>query len=161
MRRARATALVPREFFLTSGRGISPTSPMNAFDKALMEAGIANCNLLLVSSIIPPKCRERRWKKLDAGAITPVVMAKAIGGPGETIGAGLAWAWEEEGRMGLVAEVEGHYDRRALITALDARIKEMAEARNFKIKDVKRRFEVMKVPQGVFGCVVVALVFVL
>jgi len=60
-----------------------------------------------------------------------------------------------------VAEVEGHYDRRALITALDARIKEMAEARNFKIKDVKRRFEVMKVPQGVFGCVVVALVFVL
>ncbi len=154
-------ALVPREFFLTSGRGTSPVSPMNAFDKALMEAGIAHCNLLPVSSIIPPRCRERRWKKLDAGAIAPVVMAKAIGLPGETIGAGLAWAWEEEGRMGLVAEAEGHYDRRGLLMALDARIKEMASARNFKLKEIKRRFEVMKVPQGVFGCVVVALVFVL
>mgnify|MGYP003881225047 CR=1 FL=1 len=151
---------IPREFFLTSGRGLSTVSPMNAFDKALIEAGIAQCNLFLVTSIIPPKCRERRWKKIDAGAIVPVIMAKAIGGPGETIGAGLAWAWEKGGQMGLVAEVYGHYDRKALITALDARVKEMAEARNFEIVDINRRFEVMKVPPGNYGCVVVAMVFI-
>ena len=161
MARARAGPMVPREFFLTSGRGTSPTSPMNAFDKALMEAGIAQCNLLPVSSIIPPKCRERRWKRLSPGTITPVIMAKAIGHSGETIGAGLAWAWDKEGRMGLVAEVYGHYDRKALLTALDARLKEMAEARNIEMGEVNHRFEVMKVPQGVYGCVLAALVFIL
>ena len=162
MPRARAIGpLIPREFFLTSGRGTSPTSPMNAFDRALMEAGIAQCNLVPVTSIIPPRCRERRWKKLDIGTITPVIMAKAVGGPGETIGAGLAWAWEKEGRIGLVAEVYGHYDRKALLTALDARLKEMAEARNIEIGEINRRFEVMKVPQGVYGCVLAALVFIL
>lgn len=162
MRRARAIGpLIPREFFLTSGRGTSPISPMNAFDRALMEAGIAHCNLMPVTSIIPPGCRERRWKKLDVGAITPVIMAKAIGTSGETIGAGLAWAWEKEGRIGLVAEVYGHYDRKALVTCLEDRIREMAEARGIEIAGINRRFEVMKVPKGVFGCVLVALVFVL
>jgi len=161
MRRARLGPLLPREFFLTSGRGISPTSPMNAFDNALREAGIADCNLLPVSSIIPSKCRERRWKKLEAGTITPVIMAKAIGKSGETIGAGLAWGWEKEHRLGLVAEVYGHYDRRALQLALDARIKEMADARQIKLMGVRKRLEVMKVPQGMYGCVLAALVFIL
>jgi len=162
MRRARAIGpIVPREFFLTSGRGVSTVSPMNAFDRALMEAGIAQCNLLPVSSIIPPGCRERRWKKLDPGTITPVILAKAEGSSGETIGAGLAWAWEKEGRLGLVAEVYGHYDRKALTMCLEARVKEMAEARGVEIGEINMRFEVMKVPQGAFGCVLVALVFVL
>lgn len=161
MRRARLGPLLPREYFLTSGRGTSSVSPMNAFDRALMEAGIANCNLLPVSSIIPPNCKERRWKRLEVGAITPVIMARAIGKSGETIGAGLAWGWEKERRIGLVAEVYGHYDRKALQLALDARIKEMAEARGIELEDVKKRLEVMKVPQGMYGCVLTALVFVL
>ena len=161
MRKTRTTALIPREFFLTSGRGTSPISPENAYDMALREAGIDRYNLLPVSSVIPPKCRERRWKKLNVGALAPVVMAKALGNPGETIGAGLAWGWEEEGQMGLVIGVQGHYDRRALNMALEARIRGMAEARGLKIEKVKKRFEVMKVPEGKFGCVLVALVFVL
>jgi len=160
MRRSASHPLVPREFFLTSGRGTSPTSPYNAYDKALMEAGLGNCNIIMTSSVIPPKCRERRWKKLDVGALTPVVMAKALGGPGETIGAGLAWAWEK-GRPGLVVGVQGHYDRRGLTEALEARINEMAEARGMRLEVVNRRFEVMKIPRGSFGCVLVALVFVL
>ncbi|RLI37563.1 pyruvoyl-dependent arginine decarboxylase [Candidatus Bathyarchaeota archaeon] len=161
MRRTRLGPLLPREYFLTSGRGTSSVSPMNAFDNALMAAGIANCNLLPVSSIIPSKCRERRWKRLEVGTIAPVIMAKAIGRSGETIGAGLAWGWEKEHRIGLVAEVYGHYDRKALQLALDTRIKEMADARHIELADVKRRIEVMKVPQGMYGCVLVALVFIL
>ena len=134
---------------------------MNAFDKALLEAGIAQCNLMLVSSVIPPNCKERRWKRIGPGTITPAIMAKAVGGPGETIGAGLAWAWEKEGRFGLVAEASGHYDRKALTMALESRIKEMGAVRGVELGEPSYRFEVMKVPQGVYGCVLVALVFML
>jgi len=134
---------------------------MNAFDKALLEAGIAQCNLVPVSSIIPPNCKERRWKRIGPGAITPVIMAKAVGEPGETIGAGLAWAWEREGRFGVVAEVYGHYDRKALRSALEARVREMGAIRGIELGEPSYRLEVMKVPQGVYGCVLVALVFVL
>ena len=162
MARARKLGpLVPREFFLTSGRGTSSISPMNAFDKALLEAGIAQCNLVPVSSIIPPNCKERRWKRIGPGAITPVIMAKAVGEPGETIGTGLAWAWEKEGRFGVVAEVYGHYDRKALRSALEARVREMGAIRGIELGEPSYRLEVMKVPQGVYGCVLVALVFVL
>ncbi|RLI07117.1 pyruvoyl-dependent arginine decarboxylase [Candidatus Bathyarchaeota archaeon] len=162
MRRTRATGLLmPREFFLTSGKGVSTVSTMNAFDRALVEAGIAQCNLLPVSSIIPAGCRMRRWRKLRPGAIIPVIMAMATGSPGETIGAGLAWAWEREGNFGLVAEAHGHYDRRFLTACLEARLREMAEARGVELGDINTRFEVMKVPQGKFGCVLVALVFLL
>ena len=162
MARARKLGpLIPKEFFLTSGRGTSSVSPMNAFDKALLKAGIAQCNLMLVSSVIPPNCKERRWKRIGPGAITPVIMAKAIGGPGETIGAGLAWAWEKEGRFGVVAEVYGHYDRKALMMALKDRVLEMGNTRGVELNEPSYRFEVMKVPQGVYGCVLVALVFVL
>jgi len=161
MSRVRRGPLIPKEFFLTSGKGVSSISMMNAFDNALIKAGIAQCNLFIVSSIIPPKCKERRWKRLEVGTLTPAILAKAVGGPGETIGAGLAWAWEKGGRMGLVAEVYGNYDRKALNTALEARIKEMAEVRKVEIDEIRTRIEVMKVPQGKFGCVLVALVFIL
>jgi arginine decarboxylase len=45
--------------FLTSGSAIGRT-PLNAFDNALRDAGIADFNLIKVSSIIPPSVPVRR-----------------------------------------------------------------------------------------------------
>lgn len=153
--------LIPREFFITSGRGISKISKLNAYDVALMEAGIAQCNIFTVSSIIPPKCKERRWKKLQAGSIAPAVLAKICGDGGETIGAGLAWAWEKNHMYGLVAEVSGHMDRKALTEMLMSRIREMADSRGIEIGPISHRLEVLKVPANSYGCVLVAMVFML
>ena len=153
--------LIPREFFVTSGRGVSKVSKLNAYDAALISAGIAQCNLFFVSSVIPPKCKERRWKKLQAGTIAPTIMAKACGDSGETIGAGLIWAWEKNHLYGIVAEVAGHMDRKALREALNRRIEEMADARKIELGEIDHRIEVLKVPAGSYGCVLVALVFML
>ena len=47
---------LPSKVILTSGVGIGATK-LNAFDNALLNAGIGNFNLSPVSSVIPPKAK--------------------------------------------------------------------------------------------------------
>jgi arginine decarboxylase len=151
--------MIPKEFFITSGKAISPVSELNAFDLALKNAGVAQCNLVAVSSILPPKCKERKWRKLPPGAITFAVMARMNGEEGTTIGAGIAWAWEANGKYGMVAEAHGYMDRKAVKETLEWKIKEMAKIRNVEIGKIRYRIEVLKVPMDHYGCVIAALVY--
>lgn len=151
--------MIPREFFVTSAKATSPVSELNAFDLALKNAGIAQCNLVPVSSILPPECKERKWRKLPAGSITHAVIARTDGDQGTTIGAGIAWAWEKDGKYGIVAEAHGHMDRKALEETLQSRTKEMAEIRGIEIGAIKFRIEVLRVPNDSYGCVLATLVY--
>lgn len=153
--------MIPKEFFVTGGRAVSRVSPLNAFDTALERAGIGQCNLVPVSSILPPGCRERAHLEVPVGSITHVVMARMDGEGGAVVGAGIAWGWERDGRYGLVAEAYGNLDEDALKEALEARMGEMARARGIEVVEVKQRVEVLRVPRGGHGCVVVALVYAL
>ena len=45
--------LVPSRFFITHSSAVSRTSDLNAFDRALISAGIGEQNLVSVSSVIP------------------------------------------------------------------------------------------------------------
>jgi len=152
--------MIPKEFFITSGKATSPVSELNAFDLALKKAGIGQTNLVPVSSILPPKCKNRRWRKIPAGSITHAVIARMDGGEGTTIGAGIAWAWETERKYGLVAEAHGYMDARALKETLQWKIKEMAKIRGIKIDKTKYRMEVLRVPMDNYGCVISTLVYV-
>ena len=67
----------PTKFFLVSGIGEGDTS-LTAFDGALLNAGIANTNLLKVTSILPPGCKEIKPIKLPFGALVPVVYALKV-----------------------------------------------------------------------------------
>ncbi len=87
--------MIPKEFFVTCGKAVSKVSPLNAFDLALVKAGIAQCNLVNVSSILPPGCKETKRKKIPIGSITYAVLARMDGNEGETIGAGVAWGWKK------------------------------------------------------------------
>jgi arginine decarboxylase len=152
--------MIPKEFFITSGKAISPISELNAFDLALKKAGIGQCNLVPVSSILPPKCRNRKWRKIPAGSITHAVIARMDGSEGTTIGAGIAWAWESERKFGLVAEAHGYMDARALKETLRWKIKEMAKIRDIQIDRISYRMEVLRVPMDNYGCVISTLVYV-
>jgi arginine decarboxylase len=65
--------------FLTKGVGIHKEK-LTSFEEALRKAGIAYCNLVSVSSILPPDCkiipRKRGEKLLNPGEITFCVMAR-------------------------------------------------------------------------------------
>jgi arginine decarboxylase len=82
------------------------------------------------------------------------------GSEGTTIGAGIAWAWESDGKYGLVAEAHGYMDARALKETLQWKIKEMAKIRGIKIEKINYRMEVLRVPMDNYGCVISALVYV-
>jgi arginine decarboxylase len=153
--------MIPKEFFVTSGKATSPVSELNAFDLALKKAGIAQCNLVPVSSILPQGCKESRWKKIAAGAITHAVIARMDGDEGTTIGAGIAWAWEKDRKYGLVAEARGYMDLKALRETLEWKIKEMAKIREIEIDKISYRTEVLRVPMDNYGCVIATLVYTL
>jgi len=151
--------MMPKEFFITSGKAVSPVSELNAFDVALKNAGIAQCNIVPVSSILPPGCKQRRWRKIPAGSITFAVVARMDGDEGTCIGAGIAWAWEKGGEYGLVAEAHGYMERKALRETLEWKIKEMATIRGIEIAKISYRIEVLRVPMDNYGCVLAALVY--
>ena len=51
------TEHVPRKMFLTKGVG-RHREELHSFELALRDAGIEKCNLVQVSSILPPGCRR-------------------------------------------------------------------------------------------------------
>jgi arginine decarboxylase len=71
--------MVPTHMFLTKGVGIHKEK-LTSFEEALRSAGIAYCNLVSVSSILPPDAkiipRKRGEKLLNPGEITYCVMAR-------------------------------------------------------------------------------------
>jgi len=151
--------MIPKEFFITSGKAVSPVSELNAFDLALKKAGIAQCNLVSVSSILPKNCAEIKKHNISAGSITYSVLARMDGDEGTNIGAGIAWAWAKSKKYGLVAEAHGYMDKKALQETLEWKIKEMAKIRGIQISGVQTRLEVLRVPMDNYGCVISALVY--
>lgn len=71
--------MIPKYFFLTKGVG-KHKEKLQSFELALRNAGIAQCNLVNVSSIVPPNCklipRVKGLKMLSPGEITFVVLAR-------------------------------------------------------------------------------------
>ena len=71
--------LVPKKMFFTKGVG-HHKDELRSFELALRDAGVEKCNLVYVSSILPPKCkivsRKEGLKSLSPGQITFCVMAR-------------------------------------------------------------------------------------
>jgi arginine decarboxylase len=71
--------MIPKYFFLTKGVG-KHKEQLQSFELALRNAGIHYCNLVNVSSIVPPGCklvsREQGLKMVQPGEITFVVLAR-------------------------------------------------------------------------------------
>ena len=49
--------MVPTHIFLTRGVGVH-REKLASFEEALRSAGVAYCNLVSVSSILPPNCKN-------------------------------------------------------------------------------------------------------
>jgi len=71
--------MIPKYFFLTKGVG-KHKEQLQSFELALRNAGIEHCNIVRVSSIVPPGCkllsRERGLKLIRPGEITFIVLAR-------------------------------------------------------------------------------------
>ncbi len=150
----------PKGFFVTGGVGISDISSLNAFDNALKDAGLADYNLVPVSSIIPRDAAEVKPMEFEKGTIVFLVLAVCRGFSGDHVRAGVAWARAEEDLMGIVMEYSEKGDALTEArTELERRLSEAFAVRGLKAGEVKTHLESLGVPEGSFGCVVAAVVF--
>ena len=98
---------------VSEGIGIGPTE-LSAFDQALVHAGIANYNLIYLSSVLPPGSEVRyetvpKHPKGKWGDRLYVVMAqKRISMRNQEAWAGIGWIQDQKSRQGLLVEHEGH-----------------------------------------------------
>ena len=151
--------LVPSKFFVTHSSAVSKTSDLNAFDKALIKAGIGEQNLVSVSSVIPIGAEEVEPCEMSMGAVTHCVLAQMRGTEGETIAAGIAYARRKDGKGGYVAEGHIHGSGESLREILSCKMEEMAEIRNLEFEEIHFAIEELKIPMDNYGCSVAALVF--
>lgn len=87
-------------------------TPLNAFDGALLDAGVGNTNIVKMSSIVPPRTREVSVGELalPPGALVPMAYAAMESDiPGSRICAAVAAAWpEDDDKPGLIMEYHAH-----------------------------------------------------
>ena len=101
----------PRKFTLLAGAAEGPTR-LNAFDNALLAAGIGNLNLVRVSSILPPGAVEVPTLEIPEGALTPTAYGTITSEePGVSIAAAVAVGMGEDGHYGVIMEYSGHGTR--------------------------------------------------
>lgn len=154
---------LPKKYFIVKGVGLSERSTLNAFDKALMNAGIAEYNLVPVSSIIPSEAvMLDNPIKFKPGTIVFTIMAR-IDGVGETLlsaGVGVAKVVRSDGfRYGFVVESYGNCNEDELKSEIMYKLEGMAEVRNVKIEEVKVETVHLKVPKGYYGSAIAAVIF--
>jgi arginine decarboxylase len=129
---------IPTQYFLVSGASDGYT-PLNAFDGALLQAGIGNTNIVRMSSIVPPHCQLISPVALPPGAIVPAAYACITSDiPGEIISAGVAVALpEDENQNGLIMEYSAKGERLKIDEIVRNMAMEGMKLRRWKIKDLK------------------------
>lgn len=100
----------PRRVKLAAGAAEGPTG-LNAFDGALLAAGIGNLNLLRVSSILPPGCVLDGDFSIPAGSLTPTAYGSLISEtPGTVIAAAIGLGFSADD-YGVIMEFAGRCGR--------------------------------------------------
>ncbi len=116
-------------------------TPLNAFDAALLDAGIGNTNLIKVSSIVPPGSRELPVSQLSLspGALVPVAYAAMESDiPGSIICAAIAAAWPEEPTQpGLIMEYNAHGHREDAESVVRRMAEEGLKARGWPVHRIQ------------------------
>jgi arginine decarboxylase len=131
---------------------------LNAFDNALLAAGIGNINLIKVSSIVPPEVTVVELPKIRPGALVPTAYAAITSEvPGETIAAAVGYALPDEPtKPGVIMEFHGVAGRDEADRAIRAMLEEAFRVRG----ETVRELSVLAVEHTVerAGCAVAAVV---
>ena len=140
----------------TSGHAEGGT-PLNAFDNALLAAGIGNINLLKVSSIVPPDVSIIALPKIKPGALVPTAYAAITSEvPGERIAAAVGYALPDDpGKSGVIMEFHGAVPRDDAERAIQAMLEEAFRVRGETIHEI-RVFAVDHTVERI-GCAVAAI----
>ncbi|MFO7990855.1 MAG: pyruvoyl-dependent arginine decarboxylase [Thermoplasmata archaeon] len=151
----------PTRFTVTKGIGLSEISFMNAFDNAMIDAGIGDINLVKVSSVLPPDIEKIDTIPHDIGEFLPGVIAVSTGS-GKELSAGIAYTFRKDGKGGYVAEHTANQDEiddEKFVKDLIYKTKEMGLARKVKLEEPHLTKTKVKVKKNKYGCALTVLVY--
>lgn len=135
----------PEKFTLVAASAEGQT-PLTAFDGALLKAGIGNCNLIKVSSVLPPSCRLVERLEIRPGMLLPTAYgAFTSDESGRLISAAIGVGVSEES-WGLIMEYDGPGSREEAERAVEEMVREGFQRRGLRlvelhVKAVEHRVE--------------------
>jgi len=120
---------------ITSGRSEGP-SRLNAFDNALLDAGIGDVNLITVSSILPKDTQIVELPHIEEGKMVNCVLACAHSDqPGDLITAAVAVATSDD--FGCVVEHSGvNQDPEKIKEEAETMVRYMMNVRGLTIREI-------------------------
>ena len=132
-------------------------STLNAFDNALLAAGIGNINLIRVSSIVPPDVEIVDLPKIRPGALIPTAYAAVTSEvPGQVIAAAVGYALPDDpAKPGVIMEYHDVADRRTAERTIRRMLDEAFRVRAETIREM-RIFAAEHTVER-FGCAVAAV----
>lgn len=131
------TSTIPNKFFLVSGHAEDIT-PLNAFDSALIDAGVGNTNLIKMSSILPPNSQKIKAVKLPLGSLVPLAYASKVSSVvDEVISAGVACAVPmDKNKNGLIMEYSAAGHKEEIEKIVRHMVEKGMKNRGYKIKKI-------------------------
>jgi len=147
---------LPKAVSLVSGHGEGPTE-LNAFDRALQDARVADINFLRVTSIMPPGARIIDLPRYPAGLLLPAVYARiASSKPGDRIAAAIGVGVCRE-RHGVIIEHAAHTSREEADAAVRRMIEEGVRIRGLALDELVTAVAEHTVERA--GCAVAVALF--
>lgn len=111
-------------------------SELNAFDNALLKAGIGHLNHIQVSSIFPAGAELAPLPDIATGTLTPTVYAKAVSSvPGQTIASCIGVGMTPRG--GVLMEEHGIYSAAEIEERVRSMVEEGMRARSLEPYDIQ------------------------
>lgn len=154
---------IPNTAIVTSGAGTGST-PLNAFDKALLNAGIGNFNLIKVSSVLPPLANVYSLSELNElqlpapGQIVPCVYNSFFGDiPGTVISSAIAVAKPLSGKHnGMIFESGNMVDEDTIRKLVSEMVTESMDVREYGLSEIVLCSTSLRVEKQI-GCVIAAV----
>lgn len=147
----------PSNYTLVSGCG-SDKFQLVSFDKALFASKIANYNLVKVSSILPPNCKEEHKVTVRQGTILFTAYASISscerGIISAAIGVGIPQSMDE---IGVIMEFSCRDCESVAIHQVREMVKTSMELRKIKIQEIKIASAEAVVSDGLFSTALAAL----
>ncbi|MFQ5801924.1 MAG: pyruvoyl-dependent arginine decarboxylase [Candidatus Methylomirabilales bacterium] len=130
--------VTPVSYTLAVGGADGPT-PLNAFDNALLAAGIGNVNLIRVSSILPPGANYVEALQIPPGSLVPTAYCTWTSeAPGERIAAAVGVGLSRDS-FGVIMEYAGTGIRKEAEAEIARMLEVGFERRQMKLHEVRIR----------------------
>lgn len=137
------TGRPPVKIQVVSGIGSGPTT-LAAFDAALIDAGIANYNLIALSSVIPPRSeltfpdRAEHVSGQWGDRLYIVIAQERVEAPNVEAWSGIGWVQDAEDGKGLFVEHHG-FSESAVRRDIDNSLRAMCESRGIDFGPVQMK----------------------